>query len=732
MRKETLRKLRALRATSKMLRIAAEDIPKKTVEKYGGHEYVREMTQYGLFLRCQVLDSILKAAIFLPDALRLGAKLPAYEVFINKETEEFLTYDRLNRRWLTAKLDRIPWETNFYNSRTNWIDPAGDAAIKNYLGTKKGGFEGILAYQLSVREKQLEARHRRETDPWDKDLAQTPALPKDWGRWVDKVGIPENYIFYQYTRNGAKTGYCTFCGKDVPIVKPRNNKEGTCPCCRHKITFKATGKMPGVLLTPGCYIYLLQRCADGFMVREFRAYRKYCKGSYQTPEIHSWEFRRAIFDAAAKPLRAYLWGDYKLTGFRWIEADCCNANWTGEERGRCYGKTLPTLAARELRFTGLPEMLREQKRIDPEKYLAVRHEVPQLEQLVKAGLYGLARECIDHCGWFRSYFAKSAAGGLIRQLGIDAQQLKRLRESGGGLAYLKWLRLEKVTGKPLPDQTIQWLCREKIDDDELKFIIDRMSIVQAVNYIRRQMCETGMNSRNVLTTWKDYLSMAKRLKMDTNDAIIYRVRKLNQRHNELVEEMHEREPEIRAAEILEKNPHLEEILEEIKEIYAYSDKEFQILVPARIEDIMREGNELHHCVGSSDCYWERIERRESYILFLRRMSEPEEAYYTLEVEPDGTVRQKRTTYNRQDKDIGAVTDFLNEWQKVVSERLTERERSLAQTSRALRIEEFAQLQKDGVIIRAGDLQGRPLADVLLADLMEQNEELAQAVLPDAA
>ena len=117
---------------------------------------------------------------------------------------------------------------------------------------------------------------------------------------------------------------------------------------------------------------------------------------------------------------------------------------------------------------------------------------------------------------------------------------------------------------------------------------------------------------------------------------------------------------------------------------------------------------------------------------MRRTEEPEKAYYTLEVEPDGTVRQKRTTYNRQDKDIGAVTAFLNEWQKVVSKRLTEKERSLAQTSRVLRTEAFAQLKKDGVIIRAGDLQGRPLADVLLADLMEQNEETAQAALPDAA
>ena len=40
-----------------------------------------------------------------------------------------------------------------------------------------------------------------------------PELPKDWVHWVDKVAVRENYIFYHYKRGGAKTGYCTFCGK---------------------------------------------------------------------------------------------------------------------------------------------------------------------------------------------------------------------------------------------------------------------------------------------------------------------------------------------------------------------------------------------------------------------------------------------------------------------------------------------------------------------------------------
>ena len=44
-----------------------------------------------------------------------------------------------------------------------------------------------------------------------------------------------------------------------------------------------------------------------------------------------------------------------------------------------------------------------------------------------------------------------------------------------------------------------------------------------------------------------------------------------------------------------------------------------------------------HCIANSDVYWERMERRESYLLFLRKTAEPDTPYYTVEAEPGGTV-----------------------------------------------------------------------------------------------
>lgn len=153
-------------------------------------------------------------------------------------------------------------------------------------------------------------------------------------------------------------------------------------------------------------------------------------------------------------------------------------------------------------------------------------------------------------------------------------------------------------------------------------------------------------------------------------------------------------------------------------MYAFSEDVFQLQVPKTIEDILLEGRKLCHCVANSDVYWERMERRESYLLFLRKAGEPDTPYYTVEAEPDGTVRQVRTQFNRQKDDIDAVRSFLKRWQKQLAKRLTHEEMQLAASSRDLRIKELVQLRNDHVTIHTGELASRLLVDVLTEDLME--------------
>ena len=281
-----------LTASPEMKEVAIADEPKKE-KTYWGH--TRMIRKYRLYMNCVIQDGILKAAFYLPDHLRLDGDKPAYEVFLDKENRQFLTYDHLEKKWRDAKLDRLEWPGDAYYT-TCWAGKEDEDLVQAYFSGERGGALGILDFQRNVRDEQLDRHHKRITDPWDQELAQVPELPKDWRRWADKVAVRENFIFYHYKRGGAKTGYCTFCGKEVPISgHPYHNKEGRCTCCRHPVVFKALGRA-GYFQTDKYYAYLIQRCKDGFVIREFWANRTYRKDRLPHSEPYWHEFRRSIYD----------------------------------------------------------------------------------------------------------------------------------------------------------------------------------------------------------------------------------------------------------------------------------------------------------------------------------------------------------------------------------------------------------------------------------------------------
>ena len=87
---------------------------------------------------------------------------------------------------------------------------------------------------------------------------------------------------------------------------------------------------------------------------------------------------------------------------------------------------------------------------------------------------------------------------------------------------------------------------------------------QIKNYLEKQAKESEKKPKELIGTWQDYLDMALKLGMDVKDPIIYRVRKLEKRHNELVQLMIEKKMDIKAEEIAEKFPGIENVCENLR------------------------------------------------------------------------------------------------------------------------------------------------------------------------
>lgn len=719
--KKELLALRTLRATPKMMEMARNDkLENRKWTSHWGNTYTYKTYEYCLFIRCQTLKGYLKVSFFLPSHMRCGSNNSAYDLYIHKGTSQYLTYGHREQKWLTAMADNLDWGMELWKGKI-WINSEGNQTIKRYLGVSKTGFDGIVEYQRKVKAENLEAKYRRQTDKWDADLKLTPKLPKDWENWLNKVAVPQHYILYDYIKSGAKSGYCTYCEKEVPIQRPTHNMKGKCLCCGREVTFKSKGKQKYVQ-TKEYYAYLIQRTKIGLVVREFTVKKSFRQDKNWAVTVWDHELRRAFFDQNAKPLRSYQWDLFRNWEHRFCgTGNCCTA-WGGLDAGLVYGRTLPDLSKKELKHTGLMEYLRVHPKLDAERYLTIWNHHPQIETLVKAKLPELVADCIMNRAILDEIYNGKIAGGLAKRMHLDEQRLKRLRNNGGGYRFWQWLRYEKKNEKQFSDEMIRWFTQSAIAPSAISFIRDRMNDVQIYNYLRKQMELANMNAAQLLNTWKDTVNMAKQYGQDLQDPYNYRPSKLKQRHDELVLLGMMEDMKKAADKTRREYPKVEEILKEIKDIYGFAGEKYLITVPDTILDIMVEGKSLNHCVSKSTRYMERIERRESYILFLRKTAAPDQSYYTLEVEPDGTVRQKRSLNDEQYPDVEDATKFLKQWQKEVSKRLTDTERSLAKRSKELRIEGFEQMRRDRLRIHTGSLQGQLLVDVLMADLIENNEE----------
>ena len=85
----------------------------------------------------------------------------------------------------------------------------------------------------------------------------------------------------------------------------------------------------------------------------------------------------------------------------------------------------------------------------------------------------------------------------------------------------------------------------------------------------------------------------------------------------------------------------------------------KIVYPASLDNIVAEGQDLHHCVGG---YVGKVAVKKTMILFLRRCEEAEKPFYTVEV-LHGKVEQIRGVGNQAP--TPEVAAFMDHWERQV-------------------------------------------------------------------
>ena len=92
----------------------------------------------------------------------------------------------------------------------------------------------------------------------------------------------------------------------------------------------------------------------------------------------------------------------------------------------------------------------------------------------------------------------------------------------------------KNTQKWISEDILRYFEKHNISTIDVAFIENQMSPQQIYHYLRRMEKESGLPVEKILTIWRDYLSMAKKIGENLKDSIVYRPRELERRHDEAV------------------------------------------------------------------------------------------------------------------------------------------------------------------------------------------------------
>ena len=298
--------------------------------------------------------------------------------------------------------------------------------------------------------------------------------------------------------------------------------------------------------------------------------------------------------------------------------------------------------------------MRAAKEPYPVTYLRLWQRHRNLENLIMQGCGALVGEMIRAECYRHSYERARGVPNLpeidwkekrpAKMLGLTGEEFRFCREFKWTPEELQFYRLCRETGIRLrvPEDLadckaagLHW-CRWVIEKE-------RAPLLRTVRYLKRQRTKDRRADRHMLD---DYWRIAKSEGYDLTDEHVRFPKDLLRAHDRVAEERRVREEAQRARDRAEKNEKLREAfaarLEALAPL-AWQHSGILIRPCAAPEELDAEGKALSHCVAT---YKDKHASGKTAIFFVRRGSEPDRPWFTLELKlEDFTVVQNRGKCN---------------------------------------------------------------------------------------
>lgn len=594
----------------------------------------------------------------------LGDFRPLWTMFHNKDG--YITLARQEdgkTSWRTASFDNLERDWSFVEDCA-FYSPEDQERLERYFHGESHGFDPLLQAQGAMKARRLEQRLEKRRQKVRDRMACVPALPRGWKSWAYRTALPA-YFFYD-TQKSRKTveGVCTGCGHEVTLSGVKYGAKGTCPHCGRELIMKSRGRRGWMDDRGTCQV--IQRTAPDEIVIRIIKVDCYYKGD--TPVRGAHENARLFirFDGSVQTRLEEYYYSYSET--RWKPGarpvySVWRYNYEADISGYVYCKNLPDVFENTpWQYCPLAAFYQHFRRpMEVMPFLTAHLEQPRLEHLVKVGFFSLALD-MAYNRYDRNIPLDQTQDRTHRVLQVQAEDVDFLRELDVDFEKLRTYQEYCWAGLKDRRKLFFWQLEHGVGRDILE-TLDYMTVHKMLRYLdsqyailkdRRTLAHTARyrSMQDVLSEYRDYLDMCAGQDYDMRSSFVLYPRDLQASHDRV------------AGHITARND--EGTKRAFKAAYAcvgdgldYEYRGMAIVRPDTPDEIVAEGNALHHCVGS---YIGRIAKRECLILFLRRREDLAKPFYTIEVRHRRII-QVRGQGNRDP--TPEVQNFVNHWTREV-------------------------------------------------------------------
>lgn len=603
---------------------------------------------------------ILLLNFFNQRALERGNRKAEFRVF--QTHDDYITQDfnEAKPKWRTGSLQNILQDCGYYwymgKSYLKAIEVKDNKSIKAlkeffvYIVINEKvecELEKVFILQMQIMKERLCKKHKAITDKIDEVMDQVPEIPNDFISWVDEVAFfNSKYIYYKYkpTRKSIE-GYCTHCKTDVKIIQPKHNKKAICPNCRQEITYKVLGKSHNVKDYGQAAI--IQKVGERLLVRSF-SMKKIYDEHYREPKIYCDELKR-MFITEDGEITGYEYTEFKQTGnVRW----CDNEFKYSFNSQALYERNLEVLKNTRWKYSAIKEYATNEPgfKFSAMQYLATYIKYPMLEYLVKLRLYRIANGLMNF-SWINRDVLNLKGKNITEILKVNKSYLPILQRINASTPELELIQRVTNRGINITEEQIKYIDEQLIRTETILKLLDYVSLNKLLRYIKKQATPEH-KAKDIAIEYQDYLINCEKLKYDLKNEFILFPKDLIEAHNQVSDLVIEQKN--KKYDIAIKKMH-----GDLNKTYSWEWKDYRVIVPSGAMEIVHEGQRLHHCVGS---YLDRVAKKETVILFLRKKENVESSYYTMEVRK-GEIIQCRGMSNKSYDEVSELIKVINKFKR---------------------------------------------------------------------